>query len=139
MILSGVSSLQQLQENMDLMDDPQPLTEQEQEAVSQVTEVLNGITSIPCTACRYCEPGCPMQIPIPRYFSLYNTDRQSVNQGFSMQIHYYLNMKARGAKPSDCIQCGQCETVCPQHLKIPELLKKVDENFIQYLPSSAKK
>ena len=89
---------------------------------------LNVESSIPCTACRYCEHGCPKNIAIPDYFALYNSaKRQKVN--FSSQQVYYINISSKRGKAKDCVNCKQCEKACPQHLPITDYLKDVSKQF----------
>lgn len=129
MVLSGMSDMDQLNDNTCYMANFEPLSKEEFAAIDQVVEILNNITAIPCTACRYCVDGCPMNIPIPEYFNLYNADQISLNKGFSIHGAYYENLIETYGKASDCIKCGQCESACPQHLPIREYLVKVSESF----------
>ena len=125
-ILSGMSSIQQLEDNISYMKDFQPLSKEELEAVHKVVDVLHSKDLIPCTACRYCVEGCPMEISIPDLFSCMNTKELTHDWNPHM---YYETVARHGGKASDCIQCGQCEEICPQHLPIRELLVKVAEAF----------
>lgn len=129
MVLSGMSSLAQLEDNTSYMRDFRPLSERERGIVGRAVEVINRSIAIACTACRYCTPGCPRQIAIPDYFALYNADRQSVNQGFSIQQVYYDTLAETHGRAAACIACRKCERICPQHLPIVDLLKKVSETF----------
>ena len=80
--------------------------------------------------CAYCVDGCPMNIAIPKYFSLYNADLQEVEEkGWTPQGEYYNNLTKTFGKASDCVECGQCEGVCPQHLSIIQYLKDVAGHF----------
>ena len=92
----------------------------------KVVDILKSVGGIPCTACRYCTDGCPMHISIPDLFACYNAKKQFKDWNSGM---YYRIHTAKNGKASDCIKCGQCEGVCPQHLKITELLEKVSETF----------
>jgi len=129
MVLSGMNSTEQVLDNTSYMIDFKPLNEQEYKIIAQVTDVINENTAIPCTACRYCEKGCPQNIAIPDYFALYNSAKRATSTNFSSQFVYYLNISSTHGKAKDCIGCEQCEKACPQHLKITELLKDVSAAF----------
>ena len=130
MVLSGMSSTEQLLDNTGFMQDFVPLTQQEQAVIAQVVDAINASIAIPCTGCAYCTEGCPMHIAIPKYFSLYNADLQELkDKDFTSQGAYYDNLTLKFGKASDCIACGQCESVCPQHLPIIENLKRVAKQF----------
>ena len=120
-VLSGMSTLAQMEDNLSFMKDFQPLNDAEQAAIARAQEALNGDKSIPCTGCRYCVEGCPMSIPIPDIFTVHNRKKGSVE--FRTKREYTIVTTGKG-KASDCIQCGQCEGACPQHLPIIELLEE---------------
>lgn len=128
-VLSGMSSLAQLEENTSFMQHFEPLDERERAAVARAVAIINRSIAIPCTACRYCVDGCPRRIAIPDYFALYNADRQSINAAFSIQSVYYANLAQSHGKASECIGCRKCERSCPQHLRIVDSLRLVAEAF----------
>ena len=121
-VLSGMSNMEQMEDNLSYMRNFKPLDEREQEIIRQAQKALASVPSIACTACRYCTDGCPMQIPIPSIFSAMNRV-MIYNQVERAKGDYAFNTRDKG-KASDCIQCGQCEGACPQHLPIIELLQK---------------
>lgn len=131
MVLSGMSTLSQVEDNISFMKDFKPLTQGEIEMCFKVADIINSQIAVPCTACEYCVPGCPKNIPIPKYFSLYNeVEREDMEKkGWTASFGTYVNLSAEYGKASDCIECGQCEHICPQHLPIINDLKKVVDVF----------
>lgn len=130
MVLSGMSNMEQLQDNIGYMSDFKPLDDEEQQLIRRAVAIINGNITIPCTGCSYCTDGCPMKIAIPKYFSLYNADRQEVKEkGWTPQGTYYDRLTEAFGKAGDCVACGQCERVCPQHLPIIDHLKEVATHF----------
>lgn len=130
MVLSGMSNMEQMQDNLSTMRDFEPLNEKEMNAVHRVCGIFRGLNLIPCTGCRYCveESQCPKGIRIPDMFSSLNAHEAFHNWNTA----YYYNNVITGdghGKASECIRCGKCEKVCPQHLPIRELLKKVAAAF----------
>lgn len=120
-VLSGMSSVRQMEDNLSFMRDFKPLNEHEEEAIRKAQAALNADQSIPCTACHYCTKGCPMNIPIPEIFTVQN--RKKGSPEFRTRREYTIVTEGKG-KASDCIQCGQCENACPQHLPIISLLEE---------------
>ena len=130
MVLSGMSTMEQLEENTDFMADFKPLDDTENKIVKTAADLINSNIVIPCTGCSYCVDGCPMSIAIPQYFSLYNADMQELpEKDFTPQGEYYDNLTLKFGKASACIACGQCEQMCPQHLPIIDDLKLVADHF----------
>ena len=131
MVLSGMSTVDQMLDNTSFMQDFKPLTPEEIALTHRAAEIINAQTAIPCTGCSYCTEGCPRHIPIPKYFSLYNEDmRENLEEkGWTINFTYYENLTERFGKASDCIACGQCEGVCPQHLPIISRMKDVAAHF----------
>lgn len=129
-VLSGMSDLQQMKDNLSYMKEFQPLNAKEKEAVAKVVEVFHGLDMIPCTACHYCvdENHCPKHIRIPDVFACLNS-KKAFND-WNMDIYYSSVLSANGSgKASECIGCGGCERVCPQHLEIRKLLGDVAATF----------
>jgi len=128
-VLSGMSSMEQLEDNISYMERFEPLSEKERETINTALSVLSTIPSIPCTSCAYCMDGCPQSIAIPGIFksmnmiNIYNNVQAAKNS-------YKWNTKGNNLNgASACIECGHCESVCPQHINIVDELKKAAEVF----------
>lgn len=128
MVLSGMSDEKQMEDNLKTFTDLQPLNDREKEAIEQVREIIRSSNIISCTACRYCVAGCPRNISIPDLFSCYNT--MVKYQDWGSGFYYETYTQGRG-RASDCIRCGKCEKICPQHLPIRQLLQDVAKTFEQ--------
>ena len=126
-ILSGMSDEEQMRDNLSTFTNFEPLSDEEQKAVEKVRAGILDTPMIGCTACRYCTDGCPMNISIPDIFKAINTVRV-YNESWRAD-NYYKSVTENAGKASDCIACGQCEGVCPQHLPVTELLKQGSEMF----------
>jgi predicted aldo/keto reductase-like oxidoreductase len=126
-VLSGMSDLSQMKDNLSYMKDFCPLDAEEQEIIREAQRIMGHSRTIPCTACSYCTKGCPMQIPIPDIFRAMN--KRLGNGQIEESARDYAEIAAKGSCAADCIQCGQCEGVCPQHLKIIDLLKECGETL----------
>ena len=129
-VLSGMSSLEQLLDNTGYMKDFKPLNAEELAMMRKAADILNESITVPCTGCSYCTVNCPKNIAIPKYFSLYNADMQELKEkGWTPQGSYYANLTLQFGKAGDCIKCGQCEAMCPQHLPIRRYLEDVAKHF----------
>lgn len=126
MILSGVSDLAQMEDNIRTLSDPRALSPEEDRAIEDIRAIFHSMGLIGCTACGYCLSSCPQDIAIPNLFSVMNTHimYQNWNSGW-----YYMVYTQGHGKAGDCIQCGACEEQCPQGLPIPELLEEVSAQF----------
>ena len=122
MVLSGMSNTEQMKDNLSTMVDFKPLSEQELEIISRVRTIYQAQHRIPCTACRYCTDGCPAGIDIPELFACLN-DKHQEQEG--ADAHY----AAFPVKADACVECGQCEAACPQHLHIRDLLEKAHQTL----------
>lgn len=127
LVLSGMSSLAQLRDNIGFMRQFEPLSAAERDAIERVRGIFKSKNLIPCTACRYCIDGCPQHIAIPDVFACMNAKENFHSRNTS----YYYNdvLTAHSGKASSCVQCGKCERICPQHLPIRSLLKAAAAAF----------
>ena len=126
-VLSGMSNVEQMEDNLSYMKEFRPLNPAEQDAIRRAQEALHGVKSIPCTACHYCTDGCPMQIPIPEIFAARN--KQILWGQLEQGDADYAALAEKGSVAGDCIACGQCESACPQQIDVITRLRECAENF----------
>lgn len=127
MVLSGMSNMEQMIDNISFMKDFKPLDDKDLDAVHKVREILFAQDSIQCTACRYCIDGCPKKISIPDLFACMNTKKR--HNDWNADYYYGDVYTVNNGKASDCVKCGKCERICPQHLEIRKLLEDVAKTF----------
>lgn len=128
LVLSGMNEEKHVKENIAIVKNFKGLENNQLDIIAQVREIINDSTAIPCTFCDYCADYCKKEIPISKYFSIYN-DEMSSNVDQMLNFLYYNNYAERYAKASQCVGCGACEKVCPQHIEISSELEKVAELF----------
>ena len=119
MILSGMSNMQQLEENLEIFDSDAPLSEAETDVLLGIAREMAERTAVPCTGSRYCTSYCPMELDIPRLLELYN---EHVFTGGGFLAPMALGAMPEDKRPSSCIGCGACAAVCPQSIDIPGAL-----------------
>ena len=127
-VLSGMSTLDQVKDNVSYMRNFVPLSQSEQAVVAAAQAELAKVKYIECTACHYCCDGCPMQIPIPDFFKAMNRKLQFENEEDAKR-RYASACEEAGVTADDCIQCGQCEAACPQRLPIMSYLENIGEEL----------
>ena len=128
-ILTGASNPDQIAENISVMKDFKPLTDQELETIFKVRDIFKNQDMIQCTACRYCLDVCPKNILIPDIFACLNNETAFTSWKWSTEVYYHEVLTLNGNKASDCIGCGRCESNCPQDLPIRDLLKVAVAEF----------
>ncbi|MBQ2080277.1 MAG: aldo/keto reductase [Treponema sp.] len=124
-VLSGMSNEEQMEDNIKTFTNFEPVTDDEMKIIDEVTDAILKIPQIGCTSCRYCTDGCPMSISIPDVFRTINTLRRYPDDWRAK--NFYNGLVSRSGKAGDCVGCGQCEGVCPQHLPIIDLLKEASQ------------
>ena len=127
-ILSGMSTRDQMEDNLSTFRNFEPLSAEEKETVEKVKTIMLNVPQIGCTSCRYCTPGCPMNISIPDVFRALNT-MTLYGDVFRPKAFYGGVIDLGHGRASECIGCGQCEGVCPQHLPIISLLKEASSKL----------
>ena len=126
-VLSGMSDVSQMRDNLSYMKEFKPLSEGERNVIRTAQKAFNDVKAIPCTGCKYCVEGCPMSIPIPLVFAARN-DQVVFGRIESGKNDYEFAVKD-GGRANACIECGQCESACPQHIEIIKELKACSEVF----------
>ena len=127
MVLSGMGTPEMIAENVATFSPLRPLSPAECDAIDRATQILRGQNAIECTACRYCTAGCPQHISIPDLFAVMNA--KQIHRDWNADYYYSEVYTKNGGRASDCIRCGKCEKVCPQHLHIRDLLADVAAEF----------
>jgi predicted aldo/keto reductase-like oxidoreductase len=126
-VLSGMSTIDQMRDNVSYMEKFQPLNQDELAVIERASKAISEIPSIPCTACEYCVEGCPQNIPIPNIFAAYN--RKLIYQDLASAKGNYMFATRTSGKASDCVACGECEQVCPQHIEIIEKMDTIAQEL----------
>ena len=126
-VLSGMSNISQMEDNISYMRDFKPLDPDEQRVISSAQKILGRSSEIPCTACHYCTEGCPKGIPIPEIFGAMNI--RLGNGRINEAAEAYAAATADKSKACDCIACRKCERTCPQHIAVVDSLKRCSETF----------
>ena len=127
-VLSGMSDMAQLEDNVRMMTDFQPLNEQEQQAVEQVVESIRKVNDVPCTGCRYCMD-CPMGVDIPEIFAIYA--RLKIFEKEKDFVEDYGEILEQGAGADKCVRCGKCMRHCPQMIEIPNKLAMIHALYLE--------
>jgi len=129
MVLSGMSNMDQLLDNTGYMTDVEPLGQQELQLLEKAAEAISALPAVACTGCRYCVDGCPRNIPIPDFFALYNQDQLPMRAGAPASVEAYEKLAEGGGFASSCVNCRQCEVVCPQQLPVTQWLQRVTNTY----------
>ena len=126
MVLSGMSSLEQMKDNISYMKDFVPFTEEERALAFDAADYLRKNPFIPCTGCAYCVDGCPAKIAIPQYFSLFNDVKRN---GATDAAAAYAELTEKFGAAGECVGCEQCQNICPQHIRVVDRLREIAEHF----------
>ena len=121
-ILSGMSTLEQIQENIQVFSDERAVDKEEEKVLFEACRAFRNQVQVPCTACRYCTDGCPANINIPEMMSIYNSYK--VDGEWALQKIDRVDSKG---KPEDCLDCQACVAHCPQGISIPVMMKEMAE------------
>ena len=130
-VLTGASTLEQLENNIQEIKDADPLNDDEYKILEEVSEIINSNITVDCTKCRYCVDTCSEDIDIARLFDLYNKHKMLEKDDWTQHGNAYLNYSKLPdvGIASDCIECEVCLEECPQQINIPEVLKDVAKTF----------
>ncbi|MBQ9586019.1 MAG: aldo/keto reductase [Muribaculaceae bacterium] len=124
-ILSGMSTMEQVEDNLRTFDDDNNFTEADRDLLFRAMEMFKSQMQVPCTACRYCTDDCPMGINIPEFLKLYN--KYKIDGDFGLKD---LLAKVESiSPPSECLNCGSCASHCPQSIDIPSIMTEMGEKF----------
>lgn len=124
--LTGASTLEQMEENVQIMNEAKPLSDDEHAALAKAVDALHELGNIPCTNCKYCVKDCPGAVNIPQVLELLNLVKQTDNVAFAKDLYSWQTI---GGRASQCIECGLCESMCPQSIGIIDHLKEAVEVF----------
>ena len=128
-VLSGMSNVAQMQDNLSFMSGFKPLSQEEKEIICKAQKALSEIPVVPCTSCNYCVKVCPQNIGIPETFSALNLVKLYQDRETAL-LHERWNVEGQGKKNAgSCIGCGKCESACPQHIAIRKFLQEAEKTF----------
>ncbi len=125
MILSGMNEVFQVEDNLKTFEEAVPLSEEERQTLFEIAESLK--SGVPCTACRYCCKGCPMELDIPYLIECYNDYKASASN--SMTSGMRIDALAEEKRPAACVACGQCSHACPQGIDVPAVMAELADIY----------
>jgi predicted aldo/keto reductase-like oxidoreductase len=126
-VLSGMSNMEQMRDNLHTYENLKPLTAEEITLLQNVLKEMGKVSSIPCTACKYCHANCPMEIDIATCFGLYNELKRGSTEWNRAMMYRTI---PEGKRANNCTACGACLSHCPQKIEIPKQLEKVIDAFM---------